>query len=199
MSAPLRILLVSGSPKLRSTNAVVMDLVGEKLKAVPELELDFLDLGQTPLDAFNPDTTYAADYYQPLKNRVELADVFILSTPDYHGSMSATLKNFFDHFWREFSGKLMAPIVASHEKGLTVLDQIRTVARQCYAWTTPYGISVNESTDLSEGRVSSEALLKRLEMLAVDVGTYGRLLKNQRQLDLSGTHATFLAMLRPKK
>jgi len=38
------------------------------------------------------------------------------------------MKNFLDHFWREFAGKLFATIVASHEKGLTVTDQLRTVA-----------------------------------------------------------------------
>ena len=51
----------------------------------------------------------------------------------------STFENFLDHFWQDFTDKLFAQVVCSHEKGLTVIDQLRTVARQCYAWTLPYG------------------------------------------------------------
>ena len=51
----------------------------------------------------------------PAQERVKAADVFVLGTPDYHGG-SGALKNFTDHFWKEFTGKLFVPIVASHEK-----------------------------------------------------------------------------------
>jgi hypothetical protein len=37
--------------------------------------------------------------------------------------------------------------VASHEKGLTVADQMRTAIRQCYGWSMPYNISVNGEKD----------------------------------------------------
>ena len=80
--------------------------------------------------------------------RVEQADAILLGTPDYHGSISGATKNFLDHFWHEFAGKLFVTLVASHEKGLTATDQIRTVARQCYAWTLPYGVSFVEGEDV---------------------------------------------------
>ena len=82
--------------------------------------------------------------FAALQARVDRADALLLGTPDYHGSISSAMKNFLDHFWHEFAGKLFATIVASHEKGLTVTDQLRTVARQCYAWTLPYGVSFAE-------------------------------------------------------
>jgi FMN reductase len=124
------------------------------------------------------------------------ADVFLLGTPDYHGSPSGVLKNFLDHFWREFSGKLIATVVASHEKGLTVTDQLRTIARQCYAWTLPYGVSFNGRMDLKDGRIASEALEKRAEMLVHDIRVYGRLMAQQRAADLAGKNPGFLARLR---
>ena len=120
------------------------------------------------------------------------ADLFILGSPDYHGSISSTLKNFLDHFWHEFAGKLIVPVVASHEKGLTVVDQLRTVARQCYAWTLPYAVSFSEH-DLKEGRVVSEVFQKRLEMMLRDARVYGQLLAQQRRADLAGSEAGFLA------
>jgi hypothetical protein len=61
------------------------------------------------------------------------------------------MKNFLDHFWLEFAGKLFATIVASSEKGLMVTDQLHTVARQCYAWTLPYGLAFSNEVDVTGG------------------------------------------------
>src|SRR5204863_1155878 len=109
--------------------------------------------------------------FEALQARVEKADVFILGTPDYHGSISSTLKNFLDHFWHEFAGKLFVPIVASHEKGLTVIDQLRTVARQCYAWTLPYAVSFADH-DIKDGKIVSDIFKKRVEMMLRDTRVY---------------------------
>jgi FMN reductase len=87
-------------------------------------------------------------------------------------------------------------LVASHEKGLTVTDQLRTIARQCYAWTLPYGVSFADEIDVKDGQIASEALAKRLEMFCRDVCVYGRLLARQRQADLEGNEPGFLARLR---
>ena len=129
---------------------------------------------------------------------MEKADVVLLGTPDYHGSVSGAMKNFLDHFWHEFAGKLFVTIVASHEKGLTVTDQLRTIARQCYAWTLPYGLSFTEQTDVKDGRIVNESFLQRIEMLVRDARIYGSLLAEQRRADLAGTEPGFLARHRKR-
>ena len=110
--------------------------------------------------------------------------------------MSGALKNFTDHFWKEFTGKLFAPIVASHEKGLTVHDQLRTIARQCYAWSLPYAVSFEEKKDVVEGEVASDKFRERLAMMIRDIRVYGGVLANQRAADLDGQDPTFMAQLR---
>ena len=115
--------------------------------------MDILDFEKEPLALYNPDTAHEGPAFSALRARVDQADAILLGTPDYHGSMSSATKNFLDHFWREFAGKLFATIVASHEKGLTVTDQLRTVARQCYAWTLPYGVSFIEDEDVKDGKI----------------------------------------------
>jgi NAD(P)H-dependent FMN reductase len=47
---------------------------------------------------------------------VNWADAFILATPDYHGSMSGSLKNFLDYFWSEFAGRLLVIYVPLMKK-----------------------------------------------------------------------------------
>jgi FMN reductase len=187
--------LVVGSLHETSITRVVINHLADNLSA-DGCEVNTLDFMEAPLPLFNPDTVWEQDYYFLLKERVVAADVIVLGTPDYHGGISSTLKNFLDHFWKEFTGKLFATIVASHEKGLTVHDQLRTVARQCYAWAMPYGVSFMEKVDVKNGLVTSDELRNRLEMLQHDIQVYGRLLAKQRAADLAGTAPGFLAQLR---
>lgn len=188
----LNILTVSGSLHRVSVTRTVIRHITEKLRA-DGCAVDILDLQAEPLPLYNPDTAYTAAHFQALQARVDKADVLVLGTPDYHGSISSTLKNFLDHFWREFAGKLFATVVASHEKGLTVTDQLRTVARQCYAWTLPYGVSFAEKLDVHDGQIVGEAFRQRLEMMIRDARVYGSLLAKQRRVDLAGTDPSFLA------
>jgi FMN reductase len=160
--------------------------------------VDVLDFEKEPLALYNPDTAHDLPGYADLQSRVERADVIVLGTPDYHGSISSAMKNFLDHFWREFAGRLFATIVASHEKGLTVTDQLRTVARQCYAWTLPYGVALTEEIDVKDGKIVSEKLEKRLQMLVRDVRVYGELLGRQRRVDVAGNEPGFMARHRKR-
>jgi len=176
------------------TRTVIRHVAG--LLAAEGCAVDLLDFAVEPLALYNPDTAHEGAAYAALRARVERADVILLGTPDYHGSVSGATKNFLDHFWREFAGKLFATVVASHEKGLTVTDQLRTVARQCYAWSLPYGVSFKDGEDVTDGEITGEVFKKKLKMLARDVRVYGALLARQRASDLAGTDPGFLERLR---
>jgi NAD(P)H-dependent FMN reductase len=188
----VNVLAVVGSLQRASVTRAVIHHVGDQLRRTG-CAVDVLDFLKEPLALYNPDTAHELPGYPELQARVERADVVLLGTPDYHGSLSGAMKNFLDHFWHEFAGKLFVTLVASHEKGLTVTDQLRTIARQCYAWTLPYGVSLTEDVDVREGEIISESLRQRLEMLARDVRVYGALLARQRQADLAGKEPGFLA------
>ena len=188
----LNVLAVIGSLHRDSVTRVVLNNVAERFRA-GGCTVDVLDLQNEPLPLYNPDTAYDTPVFDALQARVVRADVIILGTPDYHGSISSVLKNFLDHFWHEFTGKLFATIVASHEKGLTVTDQLRTVARQCYAWSLPYGVSFSEGADLKDGQINNDAFKKRLDMLVRDTQVYGQLLATQRRVDLTGADPGFMA------
>ena len=71
--------------------------------------------------------------------------------------------------------------------------QLRTVARQCYAWTLPYGVSFTEDVDVKDGEIVNDSLKNRLEMMVRDVRVYGELLGRQRRADLAGNDPGFLA------
>jgi NAD(P)H-dependent FMN reductase len=192
LETPVVVMLVVGSLRQGSITRAVLLEVGERLRGAG-CTIDLLDLSVEPLPLYNPDTANEQPGFRALQKRVEGADVYVLGTPDYHGSISGLLKNFLDHFWHEFAGKLFAPLVASHEKGLTAIDQLRTVARQCYAWTLPYGVSFVEQSDVRDGRVVNPKLAQRLEMFERDTRVYGGLLARQRRADLAGAEPGFMA------
>jgi FMN reductase len=195
---PLNVLAVVGSLNKISSVRFVVNHVTTGLKAAGA-SVDLLDLLNEPLTLFNPELYQGVTGFPELKARVDRADVFILGTPDYHGSMSSTIKNFLDHFWHEFAGKLFATIVASHEKGLTVTDQLRTVARQCYAWSLPYGVSFADQTDVKGETIVSDALRTRVEMMIRDVRVYGEMLARQRRADLASNDPGFMARCRKER
>jgi len=146
-------------------------------------ENNLLDLRQTQLPMFYSQEQKTKEI-QEVTNYVKWADAFLLATPDYHGSMSGSMKNFLDYFWSDFAGKLFGYMCASHEKGLTVMDQMRTAVRQCYGWSLPYGVSINGEEDFENGQFTNQKLKSRLEMLSGDLVVYGELIRNQFLKDL---------------
>jgi FMN reductase len=154
-----------------------------------------LELSKADLPMYSPSASSPA--LEKVSADVAWADAFILASPDYHGSMSGALKNFLDYFYEEFAGKVFGYVVASHEKGLTVMDQMRTAVRQCYGWSLPYGVSVNSQQDFTGSDVSNARIEQRLKMMGRDLVAYGALIKGQFAQDLAGSDPeTFAARYR---
>lgn len=191
----INVLGVTGSLRQDSYSTLGLKIVLEEaIKYGSESYL--LDLRELNLPLYNPGgppTSNESTSKSTSKNALERtatalkwADALILASPDYHGSMSGTLKNFLDYFWEEFAGKTFGYIVASHEKGLTVADQMRTAIRQCYGWSMPYNISINGEKDFdSKGTLVNSTLAKRLKMLARDLVIYGTLIRKQFLSDVA--------------
>jgi NAD(P)H-dependent FMN reductase len=179
----LNVLGVGSSMREQSYSTATLKIILERVTR-NEAETKLLDLRLTKLPMLYSTKDDAEEIIHAAE-LVKWADAFILSTPDYHGSMSAPIKNFLDHFWSEFAGKVFGYIVASHEKGLTAMDQMRTAVRQCYGWSMPYGLSVNPEEDFDDrGNLISEKLSNRLDMVARDLVVYGKLIRQQFVNDL---------------
>src|SRR5262245_36849622 len=194
MKKTFNVLGVAGSTRRGSYSLQALKIaLGHVKKNGAEIRL--LDISNIPL--FDPNAP-ASSVVERAAESVSWADAIILASPDYHGSMSSTIKNFLDYFYEEFAGKLFGYIVASHEKGLTVMDQMRTAVRQCYGWSLPYGVSVNGPQDFSLDEVTSARLAKRLKMMSRDLVAYGRIISEQFLRDIGSTEQdTFVAHYRP--
>lgn len=198
----VNVLGVAGSMREQSYSTRGLKMVLEETKKY-NAESYMLEVRKINLPLYDPSEITSDNSSSNNNNVLERitttlrwADVFVLASPDYHGSMSGGMKNFLDYFWEDFAGKTFGYIVASHEKGLTVADQMRTAVRQCYGWSMPYNISINGEKDFdSKGNLINSALAKRIKMLARDLVTYGTLIRRQfledvANQEISDTFAT---------
>jgi NAD(P)H-dependent FMN reductase len=188
--APVSILGVAGSMRKGSFSTHALKLVLADAKKYGSGS-QLLELREVRLPIYDPSRSVSEELYQDVNGHrenvldsvtaaINWADAFVLASPDFHGSMSGAMKNFLDYFWQEFAGKTFGYIIASHEKGLTVADQMRTSVRQCYGWSMPYNISINGANDFnSAGNPINSILANRIKMLARDLVTYGTLIRRQ--------------------
>lgn len=193
----LKVLGVGSSMRSSSFSTETLRIALEKANQ-NGAETKLLNLYNNPLPFYHNVTNANTANIHLATELVAWADSFILATPDYHGSMSGSLKNFLDHFWSDFAGKTFGYICSSHEKGLTVMDHIRTTIRQCYGWSLPYGISINSSQDFNSNReITNTKLVTRLNSFSRDLVIYGSLIHEQFVKDLkSNINNTFASHYR---
>jgi NAD(P)H-dependent FMN reductase len=176
-----KILGIAGSLRVNSNSTRGLKLVLQNASTKYFAETSIVDLRQEVLPIFDPSNRSEADQVvMDVTRKIVMADGYLLASPDYHGSMSGAIKNLLDYYWKEFAGKTFGYIVSSHEKGLTVMDQMRTAVRQCYGWSLPYGVSIHGDHDFNNrGEIANNSLILRLEMLARDLVVYSKLLREQ--------------------
>ena len=194
---PFHLLGVSGSLREKSRTALA---VRRLLDFAEEhgAETRILDLRAIELPLYRPDGPGGSAAELRLGADMRWASAVVLASPDYHGSMSGTMKNFLDYNWEECAGKVFGYICSSHEKGLTVMEQMRTVIRQCYGWSMPYGVSFDGRADFDpDGTLKNAKVEARLRMMARDMVIYGALIRQQFLSDVAGSDtATFAAAYR---
>ena len=187
----IKLLGIAGSMRSNSYSFKALEHALKIAKNNYNAEINLFDLRKNRLPIYEPNLNYELikttekESLQMANALVKWADAIILTSPDYHGSMSGVLKNFLDYFWKEFSGKTFGYICASHEKGLTVMEQMRTAVRQCYGWSMPYGISTSSDDFDDAGNITNKKTLLRIEMLSRDLVYYGKAIRNQFLTDAS--------------
>lgn len=129
-------------------------------------------VGQTPV---------AVDEVREL---VADAHAYLIGTPAYHGSMSGSLKLFFDLLYPEVNGKLFGCLVSARDaQGSVVFSHLRDVIGALHGWTLPYGVmGLREEFDAS-CHLLDKRTRDRLLRLGRDVVVYGDMLYDQFEHD----------------
>jgi FMN reductase len=165
-----------GGKESRSSRIITGILTLLKKRGV---EVDLLLLHELNLPLFLPDRKPSPKISR-IKRRTLKASAYVVATPEYHGGMSSLLKNFFDHHYEEFRGKLFG-LAVSTTRGLgsSVIDQLVTVIHHCHGWTLPYSVAVSDQ-DIQEDGSFSPAIMERLRRMSDDLYRFALLFRGAK-------------------
>ncbi|WP_372663909.1 NADPH-dependent FMN reductase [Cohnella sp.] len=139
----MRIAIIAGSNHRKSTSTQMARYVGERL-AIGGHTIDFWDLYSQPLPFYDPDADTDPESVRQLANSVAAADAVVLSTPEYHGSVSGVLKNALDYLGGDqFDGKMVLSISsAGGAVGVSSLQHLQVIVRNVHGVNCPEWISL---------------------------------------------------------
>ncbi len=144
---PTHILGVCGSTSSDSRTRKLLAIALESAMAAGA-ETRLIDLRETVLPIMDPDSDEQAELpaVKLVKESANWADGFLLATPEYHGSVSGALKNWFDFLYNELSGKV-AGVLAQTGGGTGDMSIVsaKTSFNWCHGFTLPFHASANSS------------------------------------------------------
>jgi len=138
---------------------------------------DLIDLRGLDLPVYDGDAGEAGEA-DALTRRVRAGDSILLSTPVYHGSYSAPLKNAldycgFDEFERTTVGLLA---VAGGSFPTSALEHLRSVSRALNAWVLPHQAALpNVSSRFEDGELVDGTMADRVDTLGVRLVEYANI------------------------
>jgi FMN reductase len=163
MGDPIIVMGICGSYDLDSANGRMLEIMLEECK---ELGADTVvwDHGAKPLPLVGAEGCWEDENVKGFQEMAVSADAFILSSPEYHGTMSGVMKNSLDWLYsKHTSGKVFGLICTlGGQSSNNTLNHMRIAARWIHGWVTPEQIAVpniktafNEDGSLVDGDIIS--------------------------------------------
>jgi FMN reductase len=123
-----------------------------------------------------------------LREEIREADGVILGTPEYHGSLSGSLKNMLDLMSQEqFEGKIvgLVGVAGGHTGAINSLNTLRVIGRNMHCWVLPQEVSVADSSKTfnDDGTVNDPGIEQRLRNIGRQVVKFASLQRDVRHLD----------------
>jgi NAD(P)H-dependent FMN reductase len=201
MSDRAKIAVVSGSSRLESNVHGLVGLVAETVEAagaaVQVVRLHELAL---PVMVFGDRAQDDLAAVQSIRRAAAWADGFVLITPEYHGSMSGCLKNWFDFLYEELAGKFAGVLaVTGGGSGDMSIMAVKTSFSWCHGFTLPYHAAARAVDFDPSGALVNQAVADRVRRVAYDVVRYAPVLRDtfeqaralgrEVHAGVAGTHA----------
>ena len=166
----VKIVGIGGSLRQNSYSQLALEVAASRVEALGA-EMEILDLRQMQLPFCNGEEEYAGyPDLERLRNTVKQADGLILSSPEYHGSISGVLKNVLDLMdFEQLDGKVAGLIsVLGGQPNSNALNDLRLIMRWVHAWVIPEQIAIGQSWKAfdPEGKLLDEKLSQRFDAFA---------------------------------
>ncbi len=169
VSEPIVVMGVCGSYDLDSANGRMLEIILEECRELGA-ETVIWDHGSKPLPLVGAEGSWDDEHVKGFQEMAVSADAFVLSSPEYHGTMSGVMKNSLDWLYsKHTSGKVFGLICTlGGQSSNNTLNHMRIAARWIHGWVTPEQIAVpNVKTAFDDyGNLIDEDLNGRMLELA---------------------------------
>jgi FMN reductase len=167
MSRPLRVTAVSGSYKLPSRTAALVEALTQQLGQHIPIELHSIELseiGSSLVSSFDPKQLPAK--VQKDIEAIETADLLIVATPVYRASYTGLFKHLFDLV--NYEALIDVPVLlaatgGSERHALIIDHELRPLFSFFQALTLPIGVYATEG-NFENYKVKSETVKARIEL-----------------------------------
>ena len=162
---PLKVIGLAGEYRSSSKSGMLVNLA---LKMAEEqgADVEFWDLAERPLPLVGEEGCWTHPNVKPFQPLLEESDAFLLSSPEYHGTMSGVMKNTMDWMYdKHVGGKVFG--LMSTLGGVTnanTLNHMRISLRWLHGWPVPEQLAighVKEAFD-EDGALVDDELQQRL-------------------------------------
>ena len=136
-------------------------------------EICFWDLDVDPLPLVGEEGCWENENVKRFQELVTSCDAFLVSSPEYHGTMSGAMKNTFDWVYsKHVSGKtfgLMSTLGGVQNSN--TLNHMRIMLRWLHAWPVPEQLAIGKVKEAfdEDGQLVDEDVKERLEKLVISV------------------------------
>ncbi|MEU5880940.1 NAD(P)H-dependent oxidoreductase [Spirillospora sp. NPDC047279] len=148
---PLKLAVIIGSTREGRFGPTVTNWFTTHAAQHPELDVDVIDLTETPLPTVFPDfgrgpSGDVKEQLAAVTPRMAAADAFVIVTPEYNHSFPAALKNAIDWHNREWHAKPVGFVsYGGMSGGLRAVEQLRVVLAELHAVTIRETVSFHNS------------------------------------------------------
>ena len=163
----VKIVGIGGSLRTDSYSMQALRLAAQRAEGLGA-EVQILDLKEMNLPFCDGGSEYP-DYpdVEVMRKAVTAADGLIITTPEYHGSVSGVIKNAldlmsFDHLEGKVTGTIS---VLGGQSNSNALNDLRVIMRWVHAWVIPEQISIGQAWQAfdKEGKLTDEKLGQRMD------------------------------------
>ncbi len=174
MSQSIRVMGICGTYDLKSANGRMLELILNEC-AEQGAEISIWDHGDKPLPLVGAKGSWDDVNVKEFQEMATSADAYILSSPEYHGTMSGVMKNSLDWLYsKHTSGKVFGLVCTlGGQSSNNTLNHMRIAARWIHGWVIPEQVAVPNIKEAFEedGSLKNAAIRERVSSLATSIVT----------------------------
>ena len=172
---------ICGTYTLKSANGRMLEIVGKKLES-HGIDWVVWNNEDSPLPFVGEDGCWDHPNVKKYKDIADSVDAFVLSSPEYHGTMSGVMKNTLDWLYKDHVGGKVFGLMSTLGgiANSNTLNHLRICIRWLHGWVVPEQLAIGNVKEAftEDGDLTDESNTERLEKLVASVVKHASLLRD---------------------